>query len=62
MKKLFAIYKSTIVLLVALIVGAVVGLVFGEKATIFQPLGDIFLNMLLVVIVPLIFLYLLFVF
>ena len=32
------------------------GIVFQEKATILKPLGDIFLNLLLVVIVPLIFL------
>lgn len=32
------------------------GIIFQEKATILKPLGDIFLNLLLVVIVPLIFL------
>ena len=56
MKKFLSNYKSTIILLVAIIVGAIVGLVFGEKATVLKPLGDIFLNLLLVVIVPLIFL------
>ena len=56
MKKFLSNYKSTIILLVALIVGAVVGLIFKEKATVLKPLGDIFLNLLLVVIVPLIFL------
>ena len=56
MKKFLSNYKSTIILLVAIIVGAIVGLIFGEKATVLQPLGDIFLNLLLVVIVPLIFL------
>ena len=56
MKKFLSNYKSTIILLVAIIVGAIIGLVFQEKATILSPLGDIFLNLLLVVIVPLIFL------
>ena len=56
MKKFLSNYKSTIILLVAIIVGAIVGLIFKEKATVLQPLGDIFLNLLLVVIVPLIFL------
>ena len=56
MKKFLYNYKSTIILLVAIIVGAIVGIVFQEKATILKPLGDIFLNLLLVVIVPLIFL------
>ena len=42
--------------MVAIIVGAIVGIIFQEKATILSPLGDIFLNLLLVIIVPLIFL------
>ena len=56
MKKFLSNYKTTIILLVAIIVGAVVGIIFQEKATILQPLGDVFLNLLLVIIVPLIFL------
>ncbi len=56
MKNFISNYKSTIILLVAIIVGAIVGIVFQEKATILSPLGDIFLNLLLVIIVPLIFL------
>jgi len=56
MKKFLSNYKSTIILLVAIIVGSVIGLVFKEKATILSPLGDIFLNLLLVIIIPLIFL------
>ena len=56
MKKFLSNYKSTIILIVAIIVGAIVGIVFQEKATILKPLGDIFLNLLLVIVVPLIFL------
>ena len=56
MKKFLSNYKSTIILLVAIIVGAIVGILFQEKATILSPLGDLFLNLLLVTIVPLIFL------
>ena len=56
MKKFLSNYKTTIILLVAIIVGAIVGIVFQEKATILSPLGDLFLNLLLVIIVPLIFL------
>lgn len=56
MKKFLSNYKSTIILLVAIIVGAIVGIVFQEKATILSPFGDLFLNLLLVIIVPLIFL------
>ena len=56
MKKFLSNYKTTIILLVAIIVGAIVGIIFQEKATILKPLGDIFLNLLLVIVVPLIFL------
>lgn len=56
MKKFLSNYKSTIILLVAIIVGSIIGIVFKEKATILSPLGDLFLNLLLVIIVPLIFL------
>ena len=56
MKKFLSNYKSTIIFLVAIIIGAIIGIVFQEKATILSPFGDIFLNLLLVIIVPLIFL------
>ena len=55
MKKFLQNYKSTIILLAAIVVGAIVGVVFQEKASVLSPLGDIFLNALLVIIVPLIF-------
>ena len=56
MKKFLSNYKSTIILLVAIIVGSIIGLIFKEKATILKPLGDLFLNLLLVIIIPLILL------
>ena len=56
MKEFLKNYKSTIILLAAIIVGAIVGVIFQEKAAVPSPLGDIFLNLLLVIIVPLIFL------
>ena len=56
MKDFLKNYKSTIILLAAIIVGAIVGVIFQEKAAVLSPLGDIFLNLLLVIIVPLIFL------
>ena len=52
MKKLLSNYKSTIILLVSIIIGAIVGFIFKEKATVLSPLGDIFLNLLLVAITP----------
>lgn len=56
MKKFLKNYISTIILLVAIIVGAIIGIVFKEKAAILSPFGDIFLNLMFIVIVPLIFL------
>ena len=56
MKRILKNYKGTIILLASIIIGAIVGLVFKEKTEILKPFGDIFLNLLLVSIVPLIFL------
>ena len=56
MKKFFKNYKSTIILLFAIIIGAIVGIIFKEKAAILSPLGDLFLNLMFIIIVPLVFL------
>ena len=56
MKKFLSNYKSTIILIAAIIVGSILGIIFKEKAAVVAPLGDVFLNLLLVIIVPLIFL------
>ena len=56
MKKILKNYKSTIILLGAIILGGIIGLIFGEDAKILSPFGDIFINLMFVVIVPLIFL------
>ena len=49
-------YKSLIILIGAIVVGAICGIIFGSDAKVVAPLGDLFLNLLLVSIVPLIFL------
>lgn len=49
-------YKMTLLLLLAIILGAIVGVVFEEDAAVLSPLGDLFLNLLFIIIVPLIFL------
>ena len=56
MKIFFKNYKQTIILLLAVVIGAIVGLCFGEKASVLSPLGDIFINLMFVIIIPLIFL------
>lgn len=55
MKKFFKNYKSTIILLFAIIIGAIVGIIFKEKAAVLSPLGDLFLNLMFIIIVPLVF-------
>ena len=55
MKKFLKSYKSTIILLAAIIIGAIVGIVLQDKAAVLKPFGDIFLNLMFIVIVPLIF-------
>lgn len=56
MKNIWKNYKQTIILVVALIIGAIAGLIFKEKTEIVKPLGDLFMNLIFIIIVPLIFL------
>ena len=58
MKKIFKNYKSTIIMFISVIVGTLIGVIFKEKATILKPFGTLFINLLLTIIVPLIFLIL----
>ena len=37
-------------------IGIVIGLIFGERATVLAPLGDIFLNMIQMIVVPMVLL------
>lgn len=56
MRKIWENYKSSAILLISIIIGGILGLIFKEKILVIKPLGDLFLNLLLVIIVPLIFL------
>ncbi|MFS0783961.1 dicarboxylate/amino acid:cation symporter [Bacillus sp. 1P06AnD] len=55
MKKFFANYKMTIILLLGIILGGIAGVVFGPKAHVVQPFGDLFLNLMFMLIIPLVF-------
>lgn len=48
-------YKFPIILLSSIILGSIVGLVLGEKASVLKPFGDIFLNIMFTIVVPLVF-------
>jgi len=56
MGKIFSTYKQSIILLISIIIGAIVGIAWGPGAKVLSPFGDVFINLLLVIIVPLIFL------
>ena len=48
-------YKFSIILLGAIIIGSIIGIQMGEKATMFKPFGDLFINGMFMVVVPLVF-------
>lgn len=48
-------YKSSIILLGSIIIGGVIGGFLGEQSTIFKPVGELFLNLLFMTLVPLVF-------
>jgi len=49
-------YKSSLYLLLAMIVGSVIGAIWGEKIMFLQPVADTFLNLLFCLVVPIVFL------
>lgn len=58
MKNKFSFFNSygfSLILLAAIAVGSICGLVLKEQAAGLKPLGDIFLNLLFMVVVPLVF-------
>lgn len=54
-KKIWDSYKFPLILLGGIIAGAVIGAVFGEKAKVLAPLGDIFINLMFTIVVPMVF-------
>src|SRR5690625_1668521 len=48
-------YRFSIILIISIMIGAIIGLIFGEKATIIKPFGDVFINLLFMVVIPLVF-------
>ena len=48
-------YKSSLILLGSMILGGIVGAIWGEGATVLSPVADLFLNLLYCCVVPFIF-------
>ena len=55
MKSLWKNYKTSLILLGAILIGGIVGSLIGTQATIFKPIGELFLNLLFMTLVPLVF-------
>jgi Na+/H+-dicarboxylate symporter len=54
-KSVFKSYKSMILLIIGITIGCIIGLVYGEKAKVLEPFGQIFLNFMFTAVVPLVF-------
>lgn len=48
-------YRFPLTIIAAILLGSIIGVVFGEKTTVLKPFGDIFLNLMFTAVVPLVF-------
>ncbi len=48
-------YFLPIILFISIIIGCILGVILGEKASVLKPLGEIFLNLMYTIVVPLVF-------
>ncbi|MEQ8215415.1 MAG: cation:dicarboxylase symporter family transporter, partial [Smithellaceae bacterium] len=48
-------YGFSIILIVSIIFGSILGMIYKKDAVVFKPFGDIFLNLLFTAIIPLVF-------
>ncbi|MGO1755261.1 MAG: cation:dicarboxylate symporter family transporter, partial [Brevibacterium aurantiacum] len=48
-------YRFPLLILTGVVIGAIIGLIFGEKATVIKPFGTLFINMMFTLVVPLVF-------
>lgn len=55
MKKFWKNYRFPLILLFSIAIGSVIGIIFQEDALVLKPFGDIFLNLLYTIVVPLVF-------
>jgi Na+/H+-dicarboxylate symporter len=55
MKNFLKNYKMSLVLLLSVLIGGIIGIVLGPKATVLEPFGQVFVNLMFTIIVPLVF-------
>lgn len=48
-------YRFPLTIIAAILLGSLIGVVWGTKATVLKPFGDIFLNLMFTAVVPLVF-------
>lgn len=48
-------YRFPLFILGGVVVGAIIGIIFGERATVIKPFGTLFINMMFTLVVPLVF-------
>ena len=54
-KRIWKNYKFPFILLISIIIGSIIGIIFGEDAMNLKPFGTIFINLLYMIVVPLVF-------
>lgn len=47
-------YRFSLILLSSIVIGSLIGLALGKNASVLSPLGDIFLNLMFTIVVPLV--------
>ena len=53
-KSIWEAYRFSIILIGAIVIGSVIGATFGEKAKVLKPFGDLFINGMFTIVVPLV--------
>lgn len=48
-------YASSLILLMAILIGGFLGILLGEKAIVFESIGNLFLNLIFTLLVPIVF-------
>lgn len=55
MKRFLKNYKSSLILILSVIIGSIIGIIWGKDAMVLKPFGAIFLNLMFTIVVPLVF-------
>ncbi|MEG0772138.1 dicarboxylate/amino acid:cation symporter [Clostridium sp.] len=55
MSNFFKNYKMSLVLLLSILLGGIIGVILGPSSTVLEPFGQLFLNLMFTILVPLVF-------